>query len=341
MPVITNSPMSSPSLRTIAHAQMHNSYFPSVPTVIRHHNHNNTHHPVPRTPQSSLNVISIRPSPHDSHLVGCLKHTSGIVSSSPISEYPAHQDRDYVHPTMRSVNLQEKRRASMGIFKVSQIPLGPSNPSIKRSMGTAGTKGTYTSESTDQDRPVNSAVGRTQTMDNGARRRPSFKIELPARPSLGGGGNQQILSDAFVESPSIQQQHEDERNTQPSWFTSGRINDTPSGPVLKDPFQSQTKHSQTAGGYIILRAPSHFPEHEHGNARKEGRPHSPSHQSAEKVWPGMVGLGYSLNRLRAPTPWLRDVRGGAEEEDGEWLRGEDLGSVSREVEGRMKGLGFE
>lgn len=44
---------------------------------------------------------------------------------------------------------------------------------------------------------------------------------------------------------------------------------------------------------------------------------------------GIVGLGYSLNRMRAPTPWIRG------KEDSEWLNAQDVA----DMEGKMRGLG--
>ncbi|WWD17486.1 hypothetical protein CI109_101927 [Kwoniella shandongensis] len=341
MPALTNSPMSSPSLRTIAHAQMRNSYFPSVPSAVTH-SYNHHTGPVPRTPQSSLNVTPNRPA---APLVGCLKHTQrattqqqqystgrpAVTSASPANEYPPTYaqhvgDRAYVSPAMRSINPQEKRRASMGTnFKVSQIPLGPGSNS---SFTPNSTRGMHTAVAA-HEIDTSSVPGRTQTMDNGARRRPSFKIELPPRPMSNASPQHRpqphILSNQLVDSPSAQE---------PTWFA----NRTPlinGGPAFRDPFAAHSETDQCVGegqgGYIILRAPSH-------GAHPSRPGPMATQQPAEEVWPGMVGLGYSLNRLRAPTPWLRDARDSQDEpeEDGEWLRREGMESV----EGRLRGLGF-
>jgi len=48
----------------------------------------------------------------------------------------------------------------------------------------------------------------------------------------------------------------------------------------------------------------------------------------------IVGLGYSLNKMRAPTPWIRKPA-----EEGEWLIAEDLEDM-REVDGLFAGLGI-
>lgn len=47
----------------------------------------------------------------------------------------------------------------------------------------------------------------------------------------------------------------------------------------------------------------------------------------------MVGLGYSLNRMRAPTPWIRGAG-----RDAEWLSAQDLEDLEIVEAGRGKGL---
>ena len=49
---------------------------------------------------------------------------------------------------------------------------------------------------------------------------------------------------------------------------------------------------------------------------------------------GMVGLGYSLNRMRAPTPWIRGAA-----ESSEWLIEGDMSDV-RDVKGEMREAGW-
>jgi len=54
-------------------------------------------------------------------------------------------------------------------------------------------------------------------------------------------------------------------------------------------------------------------------------------REAEWASMGIVGLGYSLNRMRAPTPWIR-----GKGEDREWLDDEEVDEACSM--GRMRGL---
>ncbi|WVQ99225.1 hypothetical protein IAU59_006357 [Kwoniella sp. CBS 9459] len=402
MPHITQSPLSSPSLRSIAHhAQSHAhghgpiraSYFPPVP------NAPHVYHPrVPPTPQSSLNIIHHSPQPNlGSSLVGCLKHTQHISSRPPpnahhttglgpaaphssvpshgagygygnesmasggpyhTGEYsqPAHHHHQYaaphghahaqspLRPAMKSTNPQEKRRISTGInmgmgnLKISNIPLGPGGPGAARSMHT----------SAPQSASVRNVIPAIKSAEasTGGKRRPSFRIELPPRP-IGAATqqHQQVsqTSDAgprqLVASPAAESPAEQYTMPQPISFASAIPGQQL--PVFIDPFPNPTYSPPPVGGYVILRAPTRtqpnffddFPSPTHI---------APGQMQTQLEMEGVSGLGYSLNRLRAPTPWLRGkaAEKGLEEEDDEWIRAEDVESGLREVENRVRGLGI-
>jgi hypothetical protein len=88
----------------------------------------------------------------------------------------------------------------------------------------------------------------------------------------------------------------------------------PSAPTFRDPFASVAPRPPVQEqSYVILRAPTRRLEEEGSPKWKENDPYAGA---------GAVGLGYSLNRLRAPTPWVRKS-----EEDGEWLSAEDVARI--------------
>ncbi|WVF71663.1 hypothetical protein IAT40_006471 [Kwoniella sp. CBS 6097] len=402
MPHITQSPLSSPSLRSIAHhAQVHAhghghgpiraSYFPPVP------NAPHVYHPrVPPTPQSSLNIIHHSPQPNlGSSLVGCLKHTQHISSRPspsathgnvpPVGGGAAHghgptygygnesmssgggpyHTGDPLRPAMKSTNPQEKRRIStsvninmnmnmgvgvgMGNLKISNIPLGPnangSTSTPTRSMHTSATSHASVRNVIPAIKSV--APDATTTTGGAGKRRPSFKIELPPRPIAPSHHHQQMAGHTpgpsagarqLVASPAIATQ----QYTMPqpiSRATAGQ-----QLPVFIDPFPNPTYSPPPVGGYVILRAPTRTQPQSNFF---EDFP-SPTHiapgqmqMQMELEMEGLSGLGYSLNRLRAPTPWLRGkaAEKGLEEEDDEWIRAEEVESGLREVESRVRGLG--
>ncbi|WWC70406.1 uncharacterized protein I206_104356 [Kwoniella pini CBS 10737] len=317
MPPLTQSPISSPSLRTIAHAQMRSSYFPPVPTAPHSY-----HGRIPPTPNSSLNIIHNSPQPNiGSTLVGCLKHTQNISgrplpssssqSSTNISEIgPYHrgdseffQVKPNLKPIMKSINPIEKRRISTpsNMIKVSQIPIGNS-PNL-RSIHTS-------SSSFNDNNKISDSAQRG--IDVQGKRRPSFKIELPPRQ------------------PTIQQTHQKVSSMQPianviQNSSSGYVSSTP---IFKDPFENHNAtYDYPAGGYMILRAPT-----KGNNSFMEDFP-SPTQQQTRNGLMDIeymydnegIGLGYSLNK-RVATPWLRSK--GDEEE---WLKSDDLEDIDRKI----------
>jgi hypothetical protein len=62
---------------------------------------------------------------------------------------------------------------------------------------------------------------------------------------------------------------------------------------------------------MIIRAPTRRMEEDAREGSPKWRENDP--------FAGAVGLGYSLNRLRAPTPWVRKSA-----DEGEWLTAEDV-----------------
>lgn len=93
-------------------------------------------------------------------------------------------------------------------------------------------------------------------------------------------------------------------------------------PSFRDPFGPLSATSspalarpsaRTEGNFMILRGPHDTPFE------------SPGTECDDPLGPGVTGgngLGYSLNRLRAPTPWARKI-----EEEGEWLTTEDVSKL--------------
>ncbi|WWD02770.1 hypothetical protein V865_000812 [Kwoniella europaea PYCC6329] len=329
MPHLTQSPLSSPSLRAIAHPHLRTSYFPPVPSAPHAY-----HGRVPPTPHSSLNVIHHSPQPNlGSGLVGCLKHSQHI-SSRPLpvreAEYidvgPYHRE-EAIKPAMKSINGNEQRRSSL---KISQIPIGHSHIHAHTISG-PGNRGLHTS-STQQARIVEDTPE-----GNNRKRRPSFKIELPPRP----------ITQQYP--PQTQGLHRQLAPLYPKPHSATNINadlhPVPSNgynspPIFRDPFTAQnnaTTYDYPAGGYMILRAPTKVPHRfmDDFPSPTSTNPPVPTTGQEEFIY-GVegTGLGYSLNK-RVATPWLRSK--GDEEE---WLRADDLEGLDggRDIEQRIRGL---
>lgn len=86
----------------------------------------------------------------------------------------------------------------------------------------------------------------------------------------------------------------------------------PFGPLASTPHPPMPTHTEDS--YMILRGPS---EDVDGYRPVE----SPALAHDDPMING-AGLGYSLNRLRAPTPWARRY-----EDEGEWLTSEDISKL--------------
>ena len=147
--------------------------------------------------------------------------------------------------------------------------------------------------------PLTPKITDLSTLDESRRRRPSFKIELPPRAS------------------------EDVMRTHQS----------------QTPFPSRAYVAQATANNTALNA--HVPSQQDA-AESEENEFIILHQaqgatpafyqdypSPADPWSGagLVGLGYTLNKLRAPTPW---VRPGPE---GEWLNENDLEELNSGMTG--------
>ncbi|WWC61666.1 uncharacterized protein I303_104251 [Kwoniella dejecticola CBS 10117] len=345
MPPLTQSPLSSPSLRTIAHAQMKSSYFPPVPSAPHAY-----HGRVPPTPHSSLNIVHHSPQPNlGSPLVGCLKHTQHIsgrpqtTAASPLSmseggpyhrgdanSHYTHRDQGQAHvqsqgypqihtpsanpilrPAMKSINPIEKRRVSTPL-KVSQIPLG--NPNL-RSLHTSASPQARVA---DHDQ--------TQQYKNQGKRRPSFKIELPPRPNTNTHNNTRGMHQTLSPLPDNPISTNPKHPVTHGSPISQAYEYVESPPIFRDPFENHNAtYDYPAGGYMILRAPTKAPLNGNSNSFMDDFPsptqplHNHNPMEAEYMYGNEgIGLGYSLNK-RVATPWLRSK--GDEEE---WLKNDDL-----------------
>ncbi|ORY32513.1 hypothetical protein BCR39DRAFT_504247 [Naematelia encephala] len=94
------------------------------------------------------------------------------------------------------------------------------------------------------------------------------------------------------------------------------------------PYSSQSQN-QSQRGYIILQpAPAMI-----SPGQTEFLHHPEMEMETEhETYETLVGLGYSLNKLRAPTPWIR-----GHAEDAEWLNEDDVSDIT-DLEGRLKGV---
>ncbi|WVR07227.1 hypothetical protein IAU60_004268 [Kwoniella sp. DSM 27419] len=339
MPHLTSSPISSPSLRSIAHAQLRSSYFPSVPSAHSYHSR------APPTPQSSLNVgYHVSQPAHASALVGCLKHPQNVSGRPPSSAQTAQEHKYHtgvaeyypLRPALKSSNAQEKQRSSMEPMKVSNIPMGHPARAIHASTPQQASARIPTAGELAANTAANARVTEP------ARRRPSFKIELPPRPAQ--SPVKSTMTNSYL--PPSHTVASATAHPTVACATPAAYPNRSGAPVFRDPFAayaaqpSDARGSATPGGYVILRAPTRSATVPTANGNGRFYEDLPSPTQVDGVWQeGMSGLGYSLNRLRAPTPWLR---GRAQEEDVEWLMAEDVEAIgaNKGLEHRVRGLGF-
>lgn len=291
-----HSPLPSPSIRALAHAHPHpqhlprqtSGYFP--PT----HSSGRFHAPSPRA----------------------------ATSTHPCSPYQ-------MHPSSPSYPFP----ASVSHLKAHQVPLSPARPLATR-------RGSLR-ESAIPLKPTahhrSSASAECEQGGGNGRRRPSFKIDLPPRPIP-----QELLAESTIfEDRTINPRAAEGKTTLIHGYVDGEaarpvtmIKGTPHPLDLdynpyampdvsfRDPFaQSQD--------YIILHPedlPS--PDIEDPSSPSAYLEHHEENHRAVSAWSGagLVGLGYSLNRMRAPTPWIR-----GKAEDSEWLTGQDVEDMEREI----------
>ena len=252
------SPTRSPSIRTVAH-QIHSraqtSYFPPVnspaKSIPHHHPSNFSTHSVPTNCKTS------------SPSVGCLKNGNRSVSSP----------RQSIQPTNAGSHNRNPYRPAM-----------PTRPSLKQSViplsYQSDAKAWRVQASTSR------ATSSLYDVTEPARRRPSFKIDLPPRPAP-----KELASMTSSKGTPYPESVEIGTDT----FASSRSFGTAVTTLnhSRQPVQFQEPFAER--DYIILAA-------------------SPHESGFFDALPDIVGLGYSLNRMRAPTPWIREAA-----EDAEWL----------------------
>jgi hypothetical protein len=131
------------------------------------------------------------------------------------------------------------------------------------------------------------------------RRRPSFKIDLPPRTLPNVEGGVKVNKPGPAGTPYYEH---------------------PAQLAFREPFLNDVKKE---GEYVILQ-----PEVQRGGWDYDGvGAPSPTQCHGETL----VGLGYSLNRMRAPTPWIREEG----RREGEWLSDGDVD----ELEVSLRGMG--
>jgi hypothetical protein len=311
------SPHTSPSLRSIAHMHNRASYFPSSPPLPAPAA--STHHPVSNMHQ----------------------HQTYPVTSSPLASPRIGSPRPVESP---------RPAASRRPTYTSAIPIGYGpHPTVHHSPSVPTSP-----------RPQMKANPHTQSLGD-TRRRPSFRIDLPPRPApaeilaaedefacsptsmtgarftpsklpkdeVGAGRTLSLgpleMTDMRNEIDNIAYQAH-APSPAPVYITApGRLGSA--GPTFRDPFagavprdapvpqsQPQNQNQRHEGGYMIIRAPTRRLDEDAREGSPKWRENDP--------FAGAVGLGYSLNRLRAPTPWVRKSA-----EDNEWLSAEDVASL--------------
>lgn len=186
-----------------------------------------------------------------------------------------------------------------------------------------------------------------------SRRRPSFKIDIPPRPAP-----TELLADVptgpaehtpyAVECAETKMTPHDERGAGRRLSTGAldmtdmraeidnivyrahAANSAPSIPQVRSPMPATSFRNpfapslppirsalQQPAGFMILTGPS-------GRIDEAVQVESPACEHDDAL-AGGAGLGYSLNRMRAPTPWAR-----TKEQEGEWLTEEDVLRVSQQ-----------
>jgi hypothetical protein len=332
------SPHTSPSLRSIAHMHNRASYFPSPPSSpapiaspvqVQHqfqHQPQHQHQYQHQTQHQHQHQSYQHQSQH--------QHQSYPITSSPLAS------PRLASPRQETIRPAASRRPTY----TSAIPIGynhvhpkPHSPSLP------------TNNYAQTPPSPRSSENRTQSLGD-TRRRPSFKIDLPPRPapseiladqdhgSASHQGHTPYNAPAPVERPKLSRDEVGagrKLSLGPLEMTDLRAEidkvtyytsipeaepfpiaqyigkPPPSAPTFRDPFASVAPRPVVQEqSYVILRAPTRRLEEEGSPKWRENDPYAGA---------GAVGLGYSLNRLRAPTPWVRKS-----EEDGEWLSAEDV-----------------
>jgi len=323
------SPHTSPSLRSIAHMHNRASYFPSPPAT-----------PAPMASPTQVQHQYQHQAQHQAqHHHQSYQHQPQHQQSYPITSSPLASPR-LASPRQETVRPAASRRPTY----TSAIPIGYDHVQPKQHSPS------LPSNNYAQTPPSpRSTDNRTQSLGD-TRRRPSFKIDLPPRPapseiladqgqdSASHRGHTPYNAPAPVERPKLSRDEVGagrKLSLGPLEMTDLRAEidkveyynpipeaepfpiaqyigkPPPSAPTFRDPFAKVAPPPPVQEqSYVILRAPTRRLEEEGSPKWKENDPYAGA---------GAVGLGYSLNRLRAPTPWVRKS-----EEDGEWLSAEDV-----------------
>jgi hypothetical protein len=178
----------------------------------------------------------------------------------------------------------------------------------------------------------------------GSRRRPSFKIDLPPRPIPveilrsvhtlihtpypTKAGNAISLAQKTANNTALN------AHTPPAHYCAVEYGSNSNAAVNRE--RGSTFCEAPGEEYIILQPSPDLELDRHraydADGTAMGHRHDPASPMADP-WSGagIIGLGYTLNKLRAPTPWIR-----GKGEEGEWLTSSDI----EEVQVRTSGLGM-
>ncbi|KAK4685687.1 hypothetical protein P7C73_g4459, partial [Tremellales sp. Uapishka_1] len=293
MPYLPTSPMTSPSLRQLSHFRTTNSYFAVHPHAHAH------------------------PHPQPQQLVSCMKHHAPSAPPSPSKTAgpPSPMTKPPGSPALKSCLKQTPSSPSRNPFEFAPSPSRVGSPFEHH------------------HDPAKVAIHPiAQSQQRPARRSTLSYVHPPLGP-------QQIYQHPHQHQHQETFQTRPRSDTQPDIMNHSRRRpsfkiDLPPRPHLGVEVQARAFAAPTPTStpirqpttparqlfdpdYVILR-----PESVHANAHPQTQPHP---QTPFYDFPSP----YTLNQMRAPTPWLR---AGKDEigEDGEWLRGD-------EVEG-MRGL---
>jgi hypothetical protein len=325
------SPHTSPSLRTIAHMHNRASYFPSPPSS-----------PGPTSSPVQVQHQYQHQQPHQHQHQQQHQHQHQH-QSYPVTSSPLASPR-MASPRADTVRPAASRRPTY----TSAIPIGYNHVHPHHSPSLPTNNYAQTPPSPCQFDPRTQSLGDT-------RRRPSFKIDLPPRPapseiladqdqgSASYPGHTPYNAPRSIERPKISRDEigagrklslgplemTDLRGEIDNIAYAAAIPEAepfpiaqyigkppPSAPTFRDPFASVAPRPAPVQeqSYVILRAPTRRLDEDTREGSPKWRENDP--------FAGAVGLGYSLNRLRAPTPWVRKSG-----EDGEWLSAEDVAGL--------------
>ena len=312
-PVI-RSPHASPSVRSVAHMHNRASYFPlppsspvpiAAPVQVQHHQERRQSYPVTSSPLASPRIASPRPDTVRPAAARRPTYTSAIpIGYNHVHPHhsPSLPSNNYAQ-TPASPRQFDPRTQSLGdtrrrpSFKIDLPPrLAPSEILADQDQGSASYRG-----HTPYNAPVPSERPKISRDEVGAGRKLSLgPLEMT---------DLRTEIDSIAYSASIP-----ETESFPIAQYSGKP--PPSAPTFRDPFATIAPRAAPVQqqSYVILRGPTRRLEDDDRAGSPKWRENDP--------FAGAIGLGYSLNRLRAPTPWVRKSG-----EDGEWLSAEEVAGL--------------